>query len=388
MHTTRPRWPFAVKLAISLLVLALCLYLLFRFQEAVPPLILAIVLAFVLTPAVNVLQARLKLARPLAILLCYIGLLGGAVFIPIVVTPVLAEQVRALNLDVQRLLNGVQALLSREYVIGGWKLETNALVEQSTAALQGLMEPVVGQTIDLMVEVISSLVWAVFILVVAFYLIKDGAALKAWVMHLIPSDYLGDFVHLRDDISQIWAAFFRGQLVLALVVALIFSVVGWLIGLPFALAMGILAGLLEFLPSIGHGIWLALATILALFLGSTWLPLPNWAFAVLLIALHIFFQQFDLNYLIPRIIGSRVHLRPLVVILGIVAGATMAGVLGIFLAAPTIASARVLGRYVYANLVDIDPFPDMIAEPLPPPNLRWWKEKSRRPKLEKTAKDL
>ena len=138
--------------------------------------------------------------------------------------------------------------------------------------------------------------------------------------------------------------------------------------------MGVIAGLLEFLPSIGHAIWLTIATILGLFVGSTWMPIPNWAFTLIIIGLHIFFQQFDINYLIPRIIGRRVHLPPLVVILGIVSGALLAGVLGVLLAAPTIASARVVGRYVYANLFDQDPFPDSVAPSLPPPNPRWWRK--------------
>jgi predicted PurR-regulated permease PerM len=162
---------------------------------------------------------------------------------------------------------------------------------------------------------------------------------------------------VRDEINKIWGSFFRGQLTLVLVVAIIFIVIGGILGLPFWLAMGILAGILEFLPSIGHGIWLAIATILALFLGSNWIPIPNWAFAILIIGLHLFYQQFDLNYLIPRIIGHSVQLPPLVVILGIVAGALLAGILGIPLAAPTIASARVIGRYIYANLFDLEPFP-------------------------------
>jgi predicted PurR-regulated permease PerM len=107
--------------------------------------------------------------------------------------------------------------------------------------------------------------------------------------------------------------------------------------------------------------------IIALFLGSTWLRI-NWAFMIIVIGLHIIFEQFELNYLIPRISGRSVHLPPLVVILGIVAGALIAGVLGIFLAAPTIASARVFGRYIFANLFDMEPFPINPAPLLPPPN--------------------
>jgi predicted PurR-regulated permease PerM len=119
--------------------------------------------------------------------------------------------------------------------------------------------------------------------------------------------------------------------------------------------------------------------VLAFFVGSTWLPLPNWVFMLLVIGLHILFEQFDLNYLIPRIVGRSVHLPPLVVILGIVSGAVLAGVLGILLAAPTIASARVLGRYVYANLFDLSPFPDSLLTPLPPPNPQWWRRQSQEP---------
>ena len=84
----------------------------------------------------------------------------------------------------------------------------------------------------------------------------------------------------------------------------------------------------------------AVGALLSFFVGSTWLPIPNWVFALIIISLHLVFEQFDLNYLIPRIIGRSVHLPPLVVILGIVTGAVLAGVLGILLAAPTIASAE------------------------------------------------
>jgi predicted PurR-regulated permease PerM len=163
-----------------------------------------------------------------------------------------------------------------------------------------------------------------------------------------------------------------------MVVTIIFTVTGLIIGLPFALAMGLLAGLLEFLPSIGHGIWLICASILTLVIGSTWIPIPNWIFTLIIVGLHIVFQQFDLNYLIPRIIGHRVHLPPLVVIFGIVGGAVFAGVLGIPLAAPTIASARVIGRYIYANLFDLNPFPETVAPPLPPPNPQWWRPESKK----------
>jgi predicted PurR-regulated permease PerM len=271
-------------------------------------------------------------------------------------------------------MSQVEALLFQHIIIAGRSIDLSAIFEQTVGSLQTMLEPVFSQTLEYAFEVISSIVWVIFILVVSFYLIKDYQSLGRWFEGITPPAYRPDFLRLRQEINLIWSSFFRGQIVLALVVATIFTLVGFVIGFPFALAMGALAGLLEFLPSIGHGIWLVIASLLALFVGSTWIPLPNWAFTLIVIAMHLFYQQFDLNYLIPRIIGRRVHLPPLVVILGIVAGALLAGVLGVLLAAPTIASARVIVRYIYANLLDQDPFPGSMALPLPPPNPRWWRK--------------
>ena len=374
MQASRPRWSPRTKLAVTLLLLAFVVFLLYRFRLAIKPFILAAILAYILSPFVHWFQERWKIRRWVATLLAYLILLVGVVVIPVVVLPPLAAQSANLNLDLQRFLSEIESLLGKHYIIAGQVIDFEALLKQVEVSIRTILEPLFQETLSFVIEAISSLVWIVFIVVVSFYLVKDAEALRQWLEDLAPPSYKEDFIHLRFEIGQIWSAFFRGQLVLALVVATIFTVVGLLLGLPFALAMGALAGLLEFLPSIGHGIWLIVASLLALFAGSTWLPIPNWVFMLGIIGLHLFFQQFDLNYLIPRIIGRRVHLPPLVVILGIVTGALLAGVMGIVLAAPTIASARVISRYIYALLFDREPFPTTVAPALPPPNPRWWRK--------------
>ena len=362
------------KLTISFLLIALVIYLLYRFGVILAPMILAVILAYVLSPMVSALQNRLGIRRALATLITYLILLAVLVALTLVIIPPLVTQFTGLNLNIQRSLLAIEEILGHRFILAGRVIDLDVIIQQAVGSLQGFMEPVFGQTLNLAVDVISSVVWVIFILVVVFYLIKDGPAMRDWLEKIIPPAYRDDYIRLRDEISSIWAAFFRGQLVLALVVSVIFTAIGFILGLPFAFAMGVFAGLMEFLPSIGHGIWLMVASLLALFGGSTWLPLPHLAFMLIVIGLHLVYQQFDLNYLIPRIIGRSVHLPPLVVILGIVTGAVLAGVLGILLAAPTIASARVLGRYVYANLFDLDPFPVSGAFPMPQPNLRWWRK--------------
>jgi predicted PurR-regulated permease PerM len=116
------------------------------------------------------------------------------------------------------------------------------------------------------------------------------------------------------------------------------------------------AALLELIPNWGYGISGAVGVIFAFFQGSSWIPLPSWAFALLVAGLYFLMWQIDTNYLIPRIIGSRLQLPPGVIIVGIIAGASVGGALGILLAAPAIASVRVLGSYIYRRLLDIEPY--------------------------------
>lgn len=365
----RVGWSTSTKIVVVVMILALGVYLLNRFREVITPLALAVILAYVIAPAVHTVQTRLHCRRVWAALLIYAALLALLVGIPLVLAPVILVQFQELDLDLRLVTRALDDLPRRLLATGGQALNLAPALDQLKTFWVGLTNSFVQRTVSLLADVLASLVWGVFILVISFYLVKDGERLRRWFEELPPLAYRDDYRRLREEINLVWAAFFRGQIVLAMVVAVLFTLAGWAIGLPFALALGLLAGLLEFLPSLGHAIWFAIAVVVALLQGSTWLPVQPWAFALLVVALHVVFQQVDLNFLIPRIIGRRVQLPPLVVILGIVAGAALAGVLGVALAAPTIASARILGRYVYANLLDQDPFPPSgeSADRLPEP---------------------
>ena len=103
------------------------------------------------------------------------------------------------------------------------------------------------------------------------------------------------------------------------------------------------------------------AVLIAYFQGSAHLPLSNGWFALLVIGLYVVIQQFENNILVPRIIGRSLNLHPLVVIIGVIGGASLAGIMGIFLAAPILASLRIVGGYVYSKLLDLEPFDELRA---------------------------
>ena len=128
--------------------------------------------------------------------------------------------------------------------------------------------------------------------------------------------------------------------------------------------VGILAGILEIVPNIGPVLAAIPAIILALFQGSMRFDLNYVWFAILVALTHFLIQQVENHYFVPRIIGGSVNLHPVVTIVGVLVGANLVGILGIFLAAPTIATIRVLARYVHNKVMDRDPFPDAPAPPV------------------------
>ncbi len=357
-----PPWSTPIKMTVGIFGVVVVGSLLLRFQAVIPPLVTAFLIAYIITPVVNFVSERTRVPRGMvtgAIYLLFFGIVALAVSL---LTPPLVRQAFAFQLDFRRISDSIEQFLSRPLQIGLLKLDLARGYDEIIATLGDMVQPLATQTVALVAEVVSTVVEVIFIGIVSFYLTKDGPAMGRWLAQWVPPALRYDFDRLLDELDGLWRAFFRGQLLLALTMGTIIGVLMGALGMRNALILAILAFLLEFLPSVGHGIWLSIAIPLALFQGSEWLPLPKWGFALLVLGVHVVLQQVDLNYLIPRIVGRKVHLHPMVVIIGIIVGGILAGVLGMLLAAPSIASLGVLMRYVHRKMLDLPPWPEVEAE--------------------------
>jgi predicted PurR-regulated permease PerM len=180
--------------------------------------------------------------------------------------------------------------------------------------------------------------WLVLIPILAFFLLKDADSFRRSALQLLPRGrwrWRGD--EFFQDINSTLAAYIRAQLVACLLIGVICTIGFLLMGVPYPLVLGILAGLLEFIPLVGP---LTLALIAALIASFYSIKL---AFGVLLFLGVLRIAQDYVIY--PRIIGQGIHLHPLAVILAVLAGAELAGIAGIFLAIPVIAIATVGYRH-------------------------------------------
>lgn len=364
----RPHWDSTTKVVVSIILFVLFAVAIYVFRIVLVPLIIGVMIAYILQPVVRRIQRSTRLSRGVGTGVVYLTVLALVIPIGVVLIPVVVEQIiytQTQLITFARYLNAMGADATVE--VSGFSFEVQELVRQITSALTDFATSVATESVSFVLDAARVFLLVVFTFVIGFYLTRDTNLVIEWVYGLTPPSYRSDVEALMTEINGVWSAFFRGQLLLSLIVTVILTALSFILGLPNPLLLGVWGGLLEFLPSIGNMIWGLTAVIVALVAGSTYLPLPNVLFALIVLGTYVAFAQLDMNVLVPNIIGRHVRLHPVVVILGVIVGASVAGVIGVALAAPTIASLRIIMRYIYANLFDLDPFPMVGAPSLPRP---------------------
>ena len=345
-----------LRLVVALVAFGGAVALLYVARSMLIPLIIGAIIAVVLFPWARRLSRLLHASHQLATALIYLLLLAALVPLFLFVGPLLAERIDIAQEEVVGLLESWEETGATEITILGFRFVAQEMVDELTSAAADWVTATAGQAVGFAINVAHVILLAVVALVVGFYLTRDGERIVAKLIDVAPVRHRANLRRLANEIYEIWGCFFRSQLILCLIVGVILGVASAVLGLPQPLLLGIWGGLLEFLPTVGHMVWGATAVILAIFSGSTYLPLSPLAFVVLVVGVYIVFTQVDLNFLIPRIIGGSLNLHPLVVLLGVIAGIEIAGVLGVVLAAPTIASLSVVGRALLGWL-DVRPAP-------------------------------
>ena len=230
-----------------------------------------------------------------------------------------------------------------------------------TGALQQRLLNLANSALGLVGSMISFVIGLFIMLVMMFYLMRDGPVFTAYLSDSLPESYRGDLMRLIYEMGRVWNGYLRGQMILNLAVGVATYIVALSLGLPQPLLLALIAGFLELIPNIGPLLSLVPAFILALITPSSTIPGLDAGFTYALVVALAYFmiQQLEAVFLVPRIMGSNLDLHPFVVLLAILVGASLAGILGVIFAAPMVASLRVLGRYVRGKLLDEDAFPSM-----------------------------
>ena len=349
--------------------------LLYRVRSLLPPVVLAALLAYLLNPAVERLS-RLRMSRTSATLITYLVVLLVVGLAVSILVPMIVQQVSSINVDLQQIYESVLRIMAayQTITIFDYSIELSDLFEQLQDSLIQLItgfasrsaEEILGIAFGLASGFASTFVWLIFIMVVSFWLLRDAEQITRAIDGLIPPAYREDIDALRGKVGVLWDSFFRGLLLLSVTVGVMTGALTWLVGVKNALLLGILAGLLEVVPTIGPLIALIPAVAVAYFQGSAHLPIANGWFALLVIGLYALIQQVENIFLAPRILGGSVKIHPLVVLVGAIGGYAIGGIVGAFLAAPVIGTLKILGEYLYRKLTEVEVSPESPDTALPP----------------------
>ncbi len=371
-----PAWSPTTKafaVALILFLTGLGIYLL---RSLLPLLTAAFLIAYLLAPAVDWIQRR-GIPRGIATAAIYFLILLPVIIAPASVLTSLIQQLQNVQLDVQLLIKTILDFLSKPLQIGGYTVQLDWLYNQLSRSLGDLVPQLAPRTVSFIVSVAGGFVEGFLILVFSSYFLIEAPAIVSWIYNSAPPGYQMDVEHLLKQINLVWNGFFRAQLIQAFFFGGLVTLVMAALGIRSALLLGAIAGLLEIAPRVGHSLSAFIGTAIVFFEGSTYIQIGNGWFALLVLVVYMALNELDSAYLLPNLIGRRVQLSPLIILLGIIAGAVIGGILGVILATPVIGTLRVLGRYVYSKLFDLPPYTPLPEEKLPQP--RSWLTKPGQP---------
>lgn len=365
--STSPSWGPTTKLVIGLTFAAICAALLIQFRNIIGPLILAFILTYLLYPVATGLSRLTRLSWRAAVnivfllvLIVVIGLFTASGFAAV-------QQIQSLIELVQRFLTDLPNLIERistqVYYFGPFEFDFSQLnLPNITQQLLSAAQTVLGQITSLVSSFAASaattLGWGLFVLVISYFLLADANRVPDAIVPVDIPGYNEDINRLGKELRKIWNAFLRGQLIIIVLVIISYSILMTILGMRYAVAIAILAGMARFVPYVGPLVSQTITFLVAFFMTSNYFKLEPIFFAILVVGLSIVLDQIFDNIVTPRFFGSTLGVHPAAVLVGAIIAANLIGIIGLLLAAPVLATLKLLGRYVGRKMLDLAPFPD------------------------------
>ncbi len=351
------QWDIAFRYIMFIVSAIVILTIAWYIRVIFAPLISAAVIAYLLSPIVEFLSHTTHLPRKASAMLVFFGGVAFIIIFLIFGIPILLTELREVAGNLNAALEQIQASLMTPTNIMGVQISFESLIPAIRKSFSdALVLPTPSEALLIIESTSRGFLWVLVTLVSTFYLMTDWSQLRAWLIRLAPETYQPDMHWLYGQIREVWMGYLRGQVLLMLIVGIVFTVVWSAIGLPGALALGLLTGLFSLVPEIGPLAATMIAAVVALLEGSNFLPITNFWFMLLVIAIYTALINIKNVWLRPFIMGRSVNMHEGVVFLAIIAAVVTSGVLGALLVVPLLASACVIGSYMRCKILGLSPF--------------------------------
>jgi predicted PurR-regulated permease PerM len=302
------------------------------------PFIIALIISYVLNPIVNLLNGR-KVPRTIAVLLIYAVFILSVIVILMNIIPMFMEQLNELNEHLPEFTMRAQSLIitfnQNDFFPESIRMGINNAIYQAeqhfAEAIAGFINRI-GTTLNL--------VFIAFIIpFLAFYMMKDFQLIEKTVLTFVPTKHKRRTIRLVTDIDKALGNYIRGQFLVCVIIG-VFAYIGyWLIDIPYPLLLAAVVGVFNIIPYVGPFFGAAPALIVA----ST----VSLKMVSLVILVNMVVQVLEGNVVSPQVVGRSLHMHPLLIIFALLVGGEIGGIVGMILAVPTFAVAKVIWHHVY-----------------------------------------
>lgn len=327
-------------------------WLLYLLSPILMPFAIAAALAYLGDPLVDRLEnlswRNWRLSRTLAVIVVFLGIILASTLLLLIVVPTIEYQIgefiNKLSFYLQWLNKSVIPVLQKYLGRGIRPLKAEQLIglvqthwQVGGTATERLLESVSHSG----AVILGWLMNLILIPVITFYLLRDWDHVMTRIHDLFPRRMATTVTELAQESDTVLAAFLRGQFYVMLIMSAVYSIGLWIVGLDLALLIGMVSGLISFVPYLGLIIGLAMACIAAVLQFQDAIHLV-WVLLVFGVG-----HAVEGMWLTPWLVGNKIGLHPVAVIFAILAGGQLFGFLGILLALPVASIVMVLLRHVH-----------------------------------------
>lgn len=324
-------------------------WLIWLLGPVLTPFFISILIAYMANPMVEALE-RWKLRRDLAVSLVFLVAIALLTLVLLIVVPVLVREVAELFGRLPGYLEALQRNVL-PWIESRLDIELNLQAFDAARArelIQEYFHNIAGAAGNVLSAMTQSggrfLIWItgmVLVPLVTFYLLRDWNLLMQTLRDMLPRNIEPTVVKLSRDCDEALGGFLRGQIMVMISLGLIYALGLWIIGLNNAFAIGMIAGVVSFVPYLG--------AIIGILLAGTTAVIQDFTFLFLLQVAIVFVvgQLIESFVLTPKLVGDRIGLHPVLVIFAVMAGGQLFGFTGVLLALPAAAAGTVLVRFFY-----------------------------------------